>query len=651
MSNAWLAIVAATTGAAVMVLELMAVRLMAPWFGQSQPVWTNVIGVVLAALAAGQWLGGRWAESTRGPRPAALLLLSGGWSLALPDIATFLGAAVVPPELPLLEAYPFVTWGSLLVSVVSLGLPLLVLGAMTPCLVKLSLDAREAPGRVTGRLLGAGTLGSLVGTFGATHLLLATVGSSWAVRVAGAVLVLLALIVSRLERRRLRGTQLGIVLLPVACAFLPAGTPVDGTLLESRETAYQLARVVELDDGTRALRLNEGLDSFHSLYRPGHFWSGTYFDAFLGPALLAPPSSDGARDVLVIGLAAGTMARQLLEVDPTARVRGVEIDADIVDLGRRWFDLPDAVDVVGGVDGRIALASDAGRYGAILIDAYAQQIYLPAHLCTEEFFRSVYDHLLEGGVAALNIGGMGREDPVVNAVAGTFDAVFGNAVIGRVPGTRNMLLMGFRGLAPEPGDWEAALGAARLPLAEDGVGGLAWLWASTALADVDAPQRGPLRDGDAPVEALAHASWQGQRLEPPTGQGLEPQAEPLALASRLISQTRWSAAEGILREVAGRADPVDAAHAQLLLGNIGFERGDFDAALAAYRAAGSESSNPPADRAGIAVTARDNAELLAPTLERRERLESAHGRLRTGVLAAVAASLLAVGFVARRATR
>ena len=80
--------------------------------------------------------------------------------------------------------------------------------------------------------------------------------------------------------------------------------------------------LIEWDDGTRVLRLNEGLDSFHSLYNPDRFWSGTYFDAFLGPAFMGPLSPDGGRDVLVIGLAGGTMARQILELDPQARVRG-----------------------------------------------------------------------------------------------------------------------------------------------------------------------------------------------------------------------------------------------------------------------------------------------------------------------------------------
>src|SRR5262245_865493 len=178
----------------------MAVRLMAPWFGTSQLVWTNVIGVVLAALAAGQWLGGRWAEARRGAGPATLLLAAGALSLALPDLVDWLSAHVRPAGLQLEEAYPFVTLGSLLVALLAVGAPMAALGAVTPWLVRLSRDASQQPGRVAGAVLAAGTLGSLVGAFGATHVLLPALGSAGAVRLAGGVLLLAALPLLRAGR-------------------------------------------------------------------------------------------------------------------------------------------------------------------------------------------------------------------------------------------------------------------------------------------------------------------------------------------------------------------------------------------------------------------------------------------------------------------
>jgi spermidine synthase len=492
----WLRLlVAAATGAAVLIVELMAVRLMAPWFGTSQLVWTNVIGVVLAALAAGQWLGGRWAELRRGAGPAALLVAAGALSLALPELVDWLAGLVRPDGLGMDEAFSIVTWGSLLVALVTVGTPMAALGAVTPWLVRLSDDAGEHPGRVAGAVLAAGTLGSLAGAFGATHVLLPLVGSSGAVRLAGGLLVLAALPLLRVGRA---GRAWAFLVLPAASALLPRAV-AGPQILDSIETRYQSARVELDDDGTRLLRLNEGLDSFHSAYRPGETWTGRYFDAFVLPAVVAPPGSDGRRRALVLGLAAGTMARQAALLDPALDVEGVELDADVVALGTRWFDLPERVAVVVG-DARVALAGSTTSWSAILVDCYSQQIYLPPHLASREFFELVRRRLAPGGVAALNLGGRTREDPVVEAVAHTFGTVFPGATMARIPGTRNWIVMGWNGEAPG-----AEVLAARL----DDIGArerLEWMISADLFAPV--PKVGRLLvDRDAPVEALAHSAW------------------------------------------------------------------------------------------------------------------------------------------------
>ena len=141
-------------------------------------------------MAAGQWLGGRWAENRRRPSPSSLLIAAGALSVALPDIVRVVSPIVLPESLGLEEAYPFVTTGSLLVALVAVGLPMLAMGAVSPWLVRLSRGVSEAPGRVAGAILAAGTLGSLFGTFGATHVLLGSIGAVLTVRCAGGLLLL-----------------------------------------------------------------------------------------------------------------------------------------------------------------------------------------------------------------------------------------------------------------------------------------------------------------------------------------------------------------------------------------------------------------------------------------------------------------------------
>ena len=125
----------------------------------------------------------------------------------------------------------------------------------------------------------------------------------------------------------------------VALLALPVGTikaAGDGVVLEEVETRYQYARVVEEPDGERKLELNEG-QAVHSLYRPGSYLTGDYWDEFLVLPFAAQPRPP--RAVAILGNAAGTTARALGHYFPHTRVDAVEIDPELTKLGRRWFDL------------------------------------------------------------------------------------------------------------------------------------------------------------------------------------------------------------------------------------------------------------------------------------------------------------------------
>jgi predicted negative regulator of RcsB-dependent stress response len=128
-------------------------------------------------------------------------------------------------------------------------------------------------------------------------------------------------------------------------------------------------------------------------------------------------------------------------------------------------------------------------------------------------------------------------------------------------------------------------------------------------------------------------------------------AEPLEVAKQWIAQTRWSAAETILREVALQSSPEDRASAHLLLGNIAFERGRFDEAVKQYRAAGAGHDAGDPDVRGTAATAQANIALALPAIERRERLAAARRRVLIGVTAALGAGLTALFVLVRRSGR
>jgi hypothetical protein len=104
--------------------------------------------------------------------------------------------------------------------------------------------------------------------------------------------------------------------------------------------------------------------------------------------------------------------------------------------------------VVSGRDARAALRVLPGDFDQIVLDAYAHQVEIPAHLCTREFFELASRHLAPGGWVAVNVGGFGAEDPVVRAVAETLAAVFSESLAVRIPSSRNYVLFARRGAPP-----------------------------------------------------------------------------------------------------------------------------------------------------------------------------------------------------------
>lgn len=480
-----------------MVMELAAVRLLAPWFGTSLVVWTNVIAVVLLALALGYFLGGRLAVH---PAPLAVLgwmLLAAGSLVAwLPHLGAALARAFLPDEIALHEAAGLITWGSLAIAVLVFLPPATLLGTVCPLVVEALARARHlSPGRAGGLVLFVSTLGSLVGVFSTSHLLLPVLGVQHTFWLVSAFLLVaggLALSLARSSRPWRGGLVCAFLIGTSAAAFTPSRPALRAGMVElaSRESTYQTLRVVEdrtTEATLRFLQVNEGFDSFQSVWqsRPGLLPDGFYYNDFLLP--LSWSEGEAPWRVLVLGLGAGTVARVFAGEGVDARFIGVELDPVVVELGRSYFDLDESqeLSVWSGLDARVALRIGGEPFEQIVLDCYANQVEIPFHLCTLEFFLELRERLVEGGWFTANLGGFDFTDPVVASVASTCARAFESAVLlVRVPWSRNYLLLARRDrpLPLSEGALEAAkqrsslaLGPRRLPgftqLVEPGGGG------------------------------------------------------------------------------------------------------------------------------------------------------------------------------------
>jgi spermidine synthase len=401
-------------GAASLGAEIAAARLLAPYFGASTIVWANTIGVVLVALSVGYWLGGRYADRHPHMRGLCLLVLGAAVLIAAVPFAArpFLGFSV--------DAFDTVSVGgfagSLFGVLVLVAVPVTLLGAASPWAVRLAVGDPSRAGEVVGRLYAISTAGSLFGTMVAALLLIPLLGTQRTFLVFALALGLVGAI----------GLGWRFVLVPAALALAisaPVGTikaADTGTVLYEAETTHQYARVVERPDGTRVLELNEG-QAVHSLYRPGAFLTGDYWDGHLYlpfAARRSPPER-----VAILGNAGGTVARAFGHFFPRTRVDAVEIDGELTELGRRFLGLRNPRMRVFAEDARPWLERSAGGYDAIMVDAYRQP-YIPFYLATREFFQLARDRLAPDGVVIVNVGHPEGSEELERVLGATMAAAF-----------------------------------------------------------------------------------------------------------------------------------------------------------------------------------------------------------------------------------
>lgn len=447
-------------------MEVTGARLLIPWFGSSILVWSNVIGVTLGSLAVGNFIGGRLAD--RRPR-AGLLALLLSLAAVLTGLAPYeipwLAQRYLPEGMELASAFALIGRASLLTAILAFGPPLLLLGTATPFLIRgATREGRVA--RSAGLISGAATVGSLLGTWLPVYYLVPELGSRMSCVVAGFALAggaVVALVAGRVAGR----AAVVAALLSLVGLGLMAGLAersvgrgaTRGEVLAEQETRYQYARVERYRDQTgewTALRLNEGLDSFHSLLKTDAVLTdGAYYDYYgLFPPLVG--QAGRPRSILILGFAAGTIARQILllhgegEQALELKITGVELDPAVADFGREYFDLPDdpRLEVVTDQDARVFLNLCQESYDLIVVDTYADQIYVPFQTCSLEFFRTASSRLNPGGALVANLGGFTVSDLPIRAIRNTAARVFGEIALLRVAAGRNFVLCAGQQIAP-----------------------------------------------------------------------------------------------------------------------------------------------------------------------------------------------------------
>jgi spermidine synthase len=417
-------------GTASLGAEIAAARLMAPFFGASTIVWANTIGVVLVALSAGYWLGGRLGDRYPHLRGLCLTVIAAAALLAVVPFAARPFFEVSTDALEEISAGAFV--GSLVGVLFLIAIPVVLLGTCSPWAIRLAVPDVEHSGRTAGRLYAVSTAGSLLGTMLAALVLIPFLGTQRTFLVFAVALALVAAAGLGWRYLAVPAALAGVIAIPVGTVKATEGEEV----LFEGETEEQYIRVVEQEDGDRLLELNEG-QAVHSLYRPGSYLTDDVWDGYL--VLPFAGRDEPPRRLAILGNAAGTTARAYGRYFPETEVDGVEIDAKLTELGERYFALDNPRLEVFHEDARPWLEDSGGGYDVIMVDAYRQP-YIPFYLATREFFELARDRLAPGGVVIVNAGHPEGNDDLEKVLGRTLADVFPTVIRDPLEDTNTLLL-------------------------------------------------------------------------------------------------------------------------------------------------------------------------------------------------------------------
>ncbi|HYB66856.1 MAG TPA: fused MFS/spermidine synthase [Candidatus Acidoferrales bacterium] len=424
------------SGAVVMALELLGSRLLAPVFGSSIFVWGSLIGVVLSALSAGYYLGGKLADIKPNFNVLSIVIFVAGLMvLSLPAIAPSLFDLAI--RLNLGERY-----APLLATILLLGPPSLLLGMVSPYAIRLVAETFETLGKASGNLYALSTLGSIVGTFLTVFILIPLFGVNKIIFSLGIVLLIVAFL--GLSYRFKFLVFLILITLPFAAPYMvnrqltvATYTLALGDTIYETDTPYHHLVVADAYDPstqstTRYLIMDDNLHSAMDLQNPNRTVF-PYTDYFHIGLLLNP----NVTHVLFIGGGGFTGPKAFLRDYPNLTVDVAEIDPEVVRVAEQYFGV-NATNPRLHIymdDGRVFLQATKQRYDLIVLDAYSRS-YVPFHLMTLEFFKLVDSHLSSNGIVISNLisGTTLSNDQLLTAETTTIGQVFPNVYTFAVQG-------------------------------------------------------------------------------------------------------------------------------------------------------------------------------------------------------------------------
>ncbi|MBN1918983.1 MAG: fused MFS/spermidine synthase [Verrucomicrobia bacterium] len=374
-------------GFAILGLELLGFRIYGPQYGYSSYVAGTLIGVILAALSFGYYIGGALAD--RYPRPGVLfrlltiagLLLVGFCFVYKPVLEWFMASAGFIP-------------GLVVVTVLLYGPIMVLLSVTSPFIIRLVVE-EDRVGTAAGSIYALSTIGSILGSFLTPFVLVPGIGSHMTLVVMTAIV--LAVGVAGLVGLR---PVWGLALLALGLTPLSFPKAEQGVLLRV-ESPYSDLQVRKLDPGGYVLAVNRWAYYSRDVTGAQGMRTYSYYDYFLLGPVLVPR----VEEMAVLGMAAGTSIKQIQAYYPWIHIDAVEIDPWVVRLAKtKYFGLEESETLaIHTQDARPFMRAAEKQYDFVEIDMYQGGPFIPFYVTTVEFFRLVGERMSDDGLAMANV--------------------------------------------------------------------------------------------------------------------------------------------------------------------------------------------------------------------------------------------------------
>jgi spermidine synthase len=414
-------------GFTLMVIELLAVRIMAPIVGASVFTWTSAIGVMLLGLSIGSYVGGRVVDKF--PQKS---------TLGISFLASSLAVSVVPLSVYISSSFLGIVLGifslNLLLSLALFFVPALFLGTIQPIIVKLYADNHKTLGEEYGLLSALWSAGSILGVFLTGFYLVSHFGVlSIIYSMAAALFIPGCVFFYQNKGERTRGASNIFLALVLALILSVMGYNIllsshKESVIYEKNSAYYHIKVIDAPFRQAGLSRFLFLDAdAHSIEPKTGKKSLLYTDIYP----IFSTMKDIIRTIHVIGGGAYTLPKEFMSHYQDSSVSVSEIDPDVEKIAKEYFGLDSSVIHTDHNDPRYSFRLSDTSYDLIFGDAYNSFVSVPGHLLTYEFNELAKKHLNPGGLYAINIASAtkGKESLLFQSVYKTFIKTFPNTIV------------------------------------------------------------------------------------------------------------------------------------------------------------------------------------------------------------------------------